>query len=85
MLVEVTARFDEASNIEWAQILENAGVHVAYGLVGLKTHTKATLILRHERAWHPTVLSHWHRQLQLQDGAALHRSGVADLPTRVRA
>ena len=46
VLVEVTARFDEANNIEWAQILENAGVHVTYGVVGLKTHTKATLIVR---------------------------------------
>ncbi|HHY58268.1 MAG TPA: polyphosphate kinase 1 [Chloroflexi bacterium] len=49
VLVEVSARFDEANNIEWAQILENAGVHVTYGLVGLKTHTKATLIVRSER------------------------------------
>jgi len=48
VLVEVKARFDEASNIEWGQMLENAGVHVAYGLVGLKTHTKATLIVRRE-------------------------------------
>lgn len=48
VLVEVTARFDEANNIEWARMLENAGVHVAYGLVGLKTHTKATLIVRKE-------------------------------------
>ncbi|MCP5094310.1 MAG: polyphosphate kinase 1, partial [Chloroflexi bacterium] len=46
VLVEVKARFDEANNIEWAQMLENHGVHVTYGLVGLKTHTKATLILR---------------------------------------
>ena len=49
VLVEVKARFDEANNIEWGQMLENAGVHVAYGLVGLKTHTKATLIIREER------------------------------------
>ncbi len=48
VLVEVTARFDEANNIEWARMLENSGVHVAYGLVGLKTHTKATLIVRKE-------------------------------------
>jgi polyphosphate kinase len=50
VLVEVKARFDEANNIEWAQQLSNAGVHVAYGLVGLKTHTKATLIVRQESA-----------------------------------
>ncbi|MQA90093.1 MAG: polyphosphate kinase 1 [Gemmatimonas sp.] len=48
VLVEVKARFDEASNIEWAQILENAGVHVTYGLVGLKTHAKVLLIIRQE-------------------------------------
>ncbi|MFN2187479.1 MAG: polyphosphate kinase 1, partial [Candidatus Promineifilaceae bacterium] len=49
VLVEVKARFDEANNIEWGRMLEDAGVHVAYGLVGLKTHTKATLIVRQER------------------------------------
>jgi len=49
VLVEVKARFDEANNIEWARKLEDSGVHVAYGLVGLKTHTKATLIVREER------------------------------------
>jgi polyphosphate kinase len=49
VLVEVKARFDEANNIEWAQMLENVGVHVTYGLVGLKTHTKATLIVREEK------------------------------------
>ena len=48
VLVEVKARFDEANNIEWAQKLGDAGVHVANGLVGLKTHTKATLIVRQE-------------------------------------
>lgn len=49
VLVEVKARFDEANNIEWGQRLENSGVHVTYGLVGLKTHTKATLVVRRER------------------------------------
>ncbi|MCB9420153.1 MAG: polyphosphate kinase 1 [Ardenticatenaceae bacterium] len=49
VLVEVKARFDEANNIEWAQKLGDVGVHVAYGLVGLKTHTKATLIVRQEK------------------------------------
>lgn len=48
VLVEVTARFDEANNIEWGQILERAGVHVTYGLLGLKTHTKVTLVVREE-------------------------------------
>jgi polyphosphate kinase len=48
VLVEVTARFDEANNIEWGHMLERAGVHVTYGLVGLKTHTKVTLVVRDE-------------------------------------
>lgn len=48
VLVEVKARFDEANNIEWARRMEDVGIHVAYGLVGLKTHTKATLIVRRE-------------------------------------
>ncbi|MEA3336104.1 MAG: polyphosphate kinase 1 [Chloroflexota bacterium] len=48
VMVEVKARFDEANNIEWGQMLEASGVHVTYGLVGLKTHSKATLIVREE-------------------------------------
>jgi len=48
VLVEVRARFDEARNIHWARKLEESGVHVAYGVVGLKTHTKITLVVRRD-------------------------------------
>jgi polyphosphate kinase len=48
VVIEIKARFDEANNIEWGRKLEQAGVHVIYGLLGLKTHSKTSLFIRRE-------------------------------------
>ena len=83
-LVELQARLDEENNIDKARMLQKAGVHVVYGIVGLKTHCKAALVVRRE---HDGIRRYVHLgtgNYNPTTGAALHRPLLFHLPPRVR-
>ncbi len=82
VLVELKARFDEAANIGWAKRLEQAGVHVAYGLVGLKIHTKVAMVVRDEpdgirRYCHVGTGNYNHRTAKIYEDIGLLTSSPA--------
>ena len=83
-LVELQARLDEENNIDKARMLQKAGVHVVYGIVGLKTHCKAALVVRRE---HDGIRRYVHLgtgNYNPTTARLLHRPELLHLPPRVR-
>ncbi len=79
-VVELRARFDEANNIQWSRKLEEAGVHVVYGLVGYKIHCKICLVVRKDDDGIRRYVHLSTGQLQSHHRPPLHRPRPADLP-----
>ena len=79
VLLEIQARFDEENNIAWARALEDEGVHVVYGVLGLKTHAKMCMVVRRESDGLQRYVHLAHRQLQHRHEPHLHRPVVLHL------
>ena len=84
-MVELRARFDEANNIQWARHLEEAGVHVVYGLVGYKIHAKSCLVVRREGHHIRRYVHLAHRQLQSHAPRGFTRTSACSPAARISA